>query len=297
MQCLHKAPDERPSGAADMLAYLELPHHLEAILSQDDGDTLTDLAPAPPSPPTGEAPRKKEVTLLEETPIEFADEVDVSLDVDCDLPDAVMDTFDEPVAPSSAPVTLFILALLAVGALVAVIYTQKKEPSVLSRSRLMQADVAASVQRELPGPALGMDVPANAEDTARVAGDVDQRGPEDSSPIKDTAEPRAELPKQIPTSIRIEVEPAGALVFRGKERLGPTPYEFVLSGGDKKVELRIWADGYETAAIQLGPGDLGSTRKIRLKKALKKKKKKRKKKKKKAEEKKGPSSLEDAMDN
>jgi hypothetical protein len=157
----------------------------------------------------------------------------------------------------------------------------------------MQADVVAAAKHELPRPALGMDASTNAEDVAQIAADGIAPGPEDVSLAKDTSEPAKELPKAASKSVRIEVEPAGALVFRGKERLGAAPYEIVFSEGDQKIELRIWADGYKTVALKLKREDLGSIRTIRLKKTVKKKKKKKKKK---DRQEKAPSSLKEAME-
>jgi serine/threonine protein kinase len=57
----------------------------------------------------------------------------------------------------------------------------------------------------------------------------------------------------VPTAIVIESEPSGVNVFDGDEKLGVTPFELPLEGAPKA--LRLGADGYAEAKLDLPPGD------------------------------------------
>ena len=297
LQCLNKSPDVRPSSAADMLAYLKLPHHLEEILSEEDNDTVPDLPPALPTPPPPKHNVSKQRTSLEDTSIEFADEANLSSDVDCELPGADPDAFNESINHSSTPIAVILLALVAVGAVLAIIFTQRPETSVLSQSDSSASQSPVQVDANQNQP-IKSDVQVPPNDVVPTPQDV-KPSSKDTTPAaqkdaqKVLKEPQA--PKTIPRTIRIEAKPATAIVFLegSKKRLGTVPLEVTLKEGEDKLKLRIWADGYETAKMILRSTDIGSSRSVSLKKSFKKKRPAKKKKKKEAPI---PTSLDDALD-
>jgi serine/threonine protein kinase len=292
IQCLNKSPEVRPSSAADMLAYLKLPHHLEEILSENGDDTVPDLPPALPTPPPLAGESKFSVQSLEETSIEFADEVEFSDAVDCELPGSDPEAFVDSLPHSSTPVTLFILAIIAVGAVLALIFTQRPETSVLSKAtkdvqvessnthsdatQLHASDSHTAPQETSPSTT-DTKVSNHSEVVEKKAADVPSV---DTTPVSEV--------------VRIETRPKGAFIFRGqdKKRLGETPFEYTFKEGEEKVKLRIWVDGYETAKMILRRQDVSTTRQVSLKKSFVKKKKKKKKKK----DAPIPTSLEGAID-
>jgi len=69
-----------------------------------------------------------------------------------------------------------------------------------------------------------------------------------------TSAPGAAAP--APTSIVIDSEPSGVNVLAGDKKLGVTPFELPVSDAPKA--LRLSADGYVDANLDLDPGDLAS---------------------------------------
>jgi serine/threonine protein kinase len=295
IQCLNKSPEVRPSSAADMLAYLKLPHHLDEILNENDDDTVPDLPPALPTPPPSQRRESKgSIPSLEEASIEFADEVEFSDAVDCELPGHDPEAFVDSMPHSSTPVTLFILAIIAIGAVLALIFTQRPETSVLSKATKdvqVESSNTHSDATQLHAPDSHTALP----ETSPSITDTEKKTPSEVTEKKLTDVPTVP-PLPVSEVVTIETLPKGAFIFRGQEkkRLGETPFAYTFKEGEEKVRLRIWADGYETAKMILRRQDISTTRRVSLKKSFVKKQKKKKLKKKKDAP--IPTSLEGAID-
>tara|TARA_B100000674_G_C37852394_1_gene920637 strand:+ start:103 stop:957 length:855 start_codon:yes stop_codon:yes gene_type:complete len=283
-----------------MLAYLKLPHHLEEILNEEGDDTIPDLPPALPTPPAPKSPPLKPRQSLEDASIEFAEDTELSSDVDCELPGADPNAFTESINHTSTPIAVILLGIAAIGAVLAIVFTQRPETSVLS-----QRDTASEAQ-----PVEDSTTPREPTlaDINVPSSDVPTKPSTSSAAAKDIVEPKSDTAKDVETApksqdtkpvlqvVRIEAKPASAIVFKegAKERLGQVPIDVPLKKGEDKLKLRIWAEGYETAKMILRPDDIGKTRSVNLKKSFKKKRptKKRKPKPKEAPI---PSSLDEAL--